>query len=122
MPPQVRQAAIHVFSLANTLNLTSGKCPSSVGAAAIYLCIFSWNNARRLARCKRYQCPGCQGLVSTEHPGADQDEGWIRKEQKDVAVAVGVVSATLMGCFRNLAPESDRLVPADFLRAAEEGV
>ncbi|KAG9071768.1 Transcription initiation factor IIB [Linnemannia hyalina] len=122
LPPQVRQAAIHVFSLANTLNLTSGKCPSSVGAAAIYLCIFSWNNARRLARCKRYQCPGCQGLVSTEHPGADQDEGWIRKEQKDVAVAVGVVSATLMGCFRNLAPESDRLVPADFLRAAEEGV
>lgn len=122
LPPQVRQAAIHVFSLANTLNLTSGKCPSSVGAAAIYLCIFSWNNARRLARCKRYQCPGCQGLVSTEHPGADQDEGWIRKEQKDVAVAVGVVSATLMGCFRNLAPESDRLVPADFLRAAEEGI
>ncbi|KAF8931051.1 Transcription initiation factor IIB [Haplosporangium gracile] len=122
LPPQVRQAAIHVFSLANTLNLTSGKCPSSVGAAAIYLCIFSWNNARRLARCKRHQCPGCQGLVSTEHPGADQDEGWIRKEQKDVAVAVGVVSATLMGCFRNLAPESDRLVPADFLRAAEEGV
>ncbi|KAF9903114.1 Transcription initiation factor IIB [Linnemannia zychae] len=122
LPPQVRQAAIHVFSLANTLNLTSGKCPSSVGAAAIYLCIFSWNNARRLARCKRYQCPGCQGLVSTEHPGADQDEGWIRKEQKDVAVAVGVVSATLMGCFRNLAPESDRLVPVDFLHAAEEGV
>ncbi|KAG0373114.1 Transcription initiation factor IIB [Mortierella sp. AD032] len=122
LPPQVRQAAIHVFSLANTLNLTSGKCPSSVGAAAIYLCIFSWNNARRLARCKRYQCPGCQGLVSTEHPGADQDEGWIRKEQKDVANAVGVVSATLMGCFRNLAPESDRLVPVDFLHAAEEGV
>ncbi|KAF9091589.1 Transcription initiation factor IIB [Mortierella sp. AD031] len=122
LPAQFTKASIHVFSMANTLNLTSGKCPSSVGAASIYMCIFSWNNARRSARCKRYHCPGCQGLNSTEHPGADQDGGWIRKDQKDVAVAVGVVTATLMGCFRNLAPESERLVPADFLASAEEGV
>ncbi|KAG0051394.1 Transcription initiation factor IIB [Gryganskiella cystojenkinii] len=153
LPPQVRQAAVHVFTLANTLNLTSGKCPSSVGAAAIYLCIYSWNDARRLARCQRYNCPGCQGQgaanqsvssssfgqiqgngsssgnttivgagASGGHPGADQDQGWIKKEQKDVATAVGVVSATLMGCFRNLAPERERLIPEEFLKAAAEGV
>ncbi|KAF9947688.1 hypothetical protein BGZ70_002554, partial [Mortierella alpina] len=120
LPPQVRQAAVHVFSLANTMNLTSGKCPSSVGAAAIYLCIFSWNDARRMARCQLNNCTGCQ--IPFAHPGAEHDPGWIRKEQKDVAVAVGVVSATLMGCFRNLAPERERLVPEEFLKVAAKGV
>ena len=56
------------------------------------------------------------------HPGADQDQGWIKKEHKDVAAAVGVVSATLLGCFRNLAPERERLIPEEFLSAAIEGV
>ncbi|KAG0234787.1 hypothetical protein BGW41_001010 [Actinomortierella wolfii] len=120
LPMPVREAAVHVFSLANTLNLTSGKCPSSVGAAAIYLCIFSWNETRRLARCARYSCSGCQSL--TAHPGAEKDELMIRKEHKDVAVAVGVVSATLLGCFRNLAPEKDRLIPESMLKAAVEGI
>jgi hypothetical protein len=50
------------------------------------------------------------------------DERWIRKEPKDVAYAVGVVSATLMGCFRNLAPEKDKLLPPEFLTAAVEGL
>ncbi|KAF9278761.1 Transcription initiation factor IIB [Mortierella alpina] len=120
LPPQVRQAAVHVFSLANTMNLTSGKCPSSVGAAAIYLCIFSWNDARRMARCQLNNCTGCQ--IPFAHPGAEHDPGWIRKEHKDVAAAVGVVSATLMGCFRNLAPEREKLVPEEFLRVAAKGV
>ncbi|KAI8600388.1 hypothetical protein EDD21DRAFT_134756 [Dissophora ornata] len=122
LSPQVRQAAVHVFSIANTLNLTSGKCPSSVGAAAIYLCINAWNDARRTANCQRYQCPGCQCHSPQGHPGLMHDQGWIRKEPKDVAVAVGVVSATLMGCFRSLAPERERLIPPEFLRAATEGV
>ncbi|KAF9978018.1 Transcription initiation factor IIB [Mortierella antarctica] len=120
LPPQVRQAAVHVFSLANTMNLTSGKCPSSVGAAAIYLCISSWNDARRMARCQLNNCTGCQ--IPFAHPGAEHDPGLIRKEHKDVAVAVGVVSATLMGCFRNLAPERERLVPEEFLKVAAKGV
>ncbi|KAI7817556.1 hypothetical protein BC939DRAFT_324495 [Gamsiella multidivaricata] len=122
LSPQVRQAAVHVFSIANTLNLTSGKCPSSVGAAAIYLCIFAWNDARRLANCQRFQCSGCQCQAPQSHPGLTHDQGWIRKDSKDVAIAVGVVSATLMGCFRNLAPERERLIPPEFLRAAVEGV
>ncbi|KAG0012345.1 Transcription initiation factor IIB [Entomortierella chlamydospora] len=124
LSPQVRQAAVHVFSIANTLNLTSGKCPSSVGAAAIYLCIYAWNDARRLANCQRYQCSGCQcqTLQGQSHPGLAQDQGWIKKEAKDVAVAVGVVSATLMGCYKNLAPEKERLIPSEFLRAAVEGI
>ncbi|KAF9321519.1 hypothetical protein BG003_001250 [Podila horticola] len=147
LPPQVRPAAVHVFSQANTLNLTSGKCPSSVGAAAIYLCIYSWNDARRVAHCKRYQCPGCwRGIPSCslashnaaatlangsapvctptvaphDHPDAEADARWIRKEHKDVANAVGVVSATLMGCFKNLAPDRARLIPEEFLRVALE--
>ncbi|KAF9347030.1 Transcription initiation factor IIB [Mortierella sp. AD094] len=124
LSPQVRQAAVHVFSIANTLNLTSGKCPSSVGAAAIYLCIYAWNDARRLANCQRYQCSGCQcqALQGQSHPGLTQDQGWIKKEAKDVAVAVGVVSATLMGCYKNLAPEKEKLIPSEFLRAAVEGI
>ncbi|KAG0093411.1 hypothetical protein BGZ93_007895 [Podila epicladia] len=145
LPPQVRPAAVHVFSQANTLNLTSGKCPSSVGAAAIYLCIYSWNDARRIAHCQRYQCPGCwRGIPSCslashnaaaslangsapvctptmaphDHPDAEDDARWIRKEHKDVANAVGVVSATLMGCFKNLAPDRARLIPEEFLKVA----
>ncbi|KAG0352782.1 hypothetical protein BG005_007817 [Podila minutissima] len=141
----VRPAAVHVFSQANTLNLTSGKCPSSVGAAAIYLCIYSWNDARRVAHCQRYQCPGCwRGIPSCslashnaaatlangsapvctptmaphDHPDAEDDARWIRKEHKDVANAVGVVSATLMGCFKNLAPDRARLIPEEFLKVA----
>ncbi|KAF9109508.1 Transcription initiation factor IIB [Mortierella sp. AM989] len=121
LSPQVRQAAVHVFSIANTLNLTSGKCPSSVGAAAIYLCIYAWNEARRLANCQRYQCSGCQCLTQS-HPGLVQDHGCIKKEAKDVAVAVGVVSATLMGCYKNLAPEKEKLIPPEFLQAAIEGI
>lgn len=145
LPPEVRPAAVHVFSQANTLNLTSGKCPSSVGAAAIYLCIYSWNDARRVAHCQRYQCPGCwRGIPSCslashnaaatlangsapvctptmaphDHPDAEDDARWIRKEHKDVANAVGVVSATLMGCFKNLAPDRARLIPEEFLKVA----
>ncbi|KAF9913522.1 Transcription initiation factor IIB, partial [Lobosporangium transversale] len=122
LSPLVCRAAVHVFSIANTLNLTSGKCPSSVGAAAIYLCIFAWNDARRMANCQRYKCLGCQCQTSQNHPSIMQDKGWIKKEPKDVALAVGVVSATLMGCFRNLAPEKDKLIPPEFLRAAVEGI
>ncbi|KAF8925825.1 hypothetical protein BGZ52_006431, partial [Haplosporangium bisporale] len=149
LPPEVRPAAVHVFSEANTLNLTSGKCPSSVGAAAIYLCIYSWNDARRLAHCQRYQCSGCwrgipscslashnaaatlangtapvctPSMASNDHPDAEADARWIRKEHKDVANAVGVVSATLMGCFKNLAPDRARLIPEEFLRVALEDV
>ncbi|KAG0016638.1 hypothetical protein BGZ81_011105 [Podila clonocystis] len=147
LPPQVRPAAVHVFSQANTLNLTSGKCPSSVGAAAIYLCIYSWNDARRVAHCQKYQCPGCwrgipscslashnaaatlangsapvctPTMASHDHPDAEADARWIRKEHKDVANAVGVVSATLMGCFKNLAPDRARLIPEEFLKVALE--
>ncbi|KAG0308223.1 Transcription initiation factor IIB, partial [Dissophora globulifera] len=119
---EVREAAVHVFKIANTLNLTSGKCPSSVGAAAIYLCIFAWNDARRKANCQRYDCPGCGCLTQQGHPDPTHEQGWIKKEPKDVAVAVGVVSATLMGCFRNLAPEKEKLIPEEFLRAAVEGL
>ncbi|KAF9184098.1 hypothetical protein BGZ51_003564 [Haplosporangium sp. Z 767] len=122
LPSIFCRSAVHVFNLANTLNLTSGKCPSSVGAAAIYLCIFSWNDARRLAICQLHNCRGCACAGYITHPGTDQDEGWIRKEQKDVATAVGVVSATLMGCFRSLAPEKERLIPDEFLKAAVKDI
>ncbi|KAF9980388.1 Transcription initiation factor IIB [Modicella reniformis] len=122
LSPLIRKAAVHVFSVAGTLNLTSGKCPSSVGAASIYLCIFAWNDARRTANCRRYQCSGCQCQSSAEHPLLMNDERSIKKEAKDVAIAVGVVSATLMGCFKNLSPEKDRLLPPDFLIAAVEGL
>ncbi|KAF9423752.1 Transcription initiation factor IIB [Entomortierella beljakovae] len=118
---QFRQTAIHVFSIANTLNLTSGKCPSSVGAAAIYLCIFAWNDARRIANCQKYQCSGDQCQVSPQsHPAPAQDQGLIKKEAKDVAFAVGVVSATLMGCYKNLAPVREKLIPPEFIQAAIE--
>ncbi|KAG0220664.1 Transcription initiation factor IIB [Mortierella sp. GBA43] len=122
LSPFLRKTAVQVFSSANHMNLTSGKCPSSVGAASIYLCIFAWNDARRAANCRRYKCSGCQCQGAAEHPLLVNDGLWIRKEPKDVAIAVGVVSATLMGCFRSLAPEMDKLLPPEFLTAAVEGL
>ncbi|CAG8692173.1 9_t:CDS:2, partial [Scutellospora calospora] len=93
--------AIHVYRQASELNITTGKCPVSVGAASIWLSIASWNEIR------------------TTNWSASDDQEQIRCEHKDVAAAAGVVNATLVGCFKNLSKYKDKLLPPDFLIEAK---
>lgn len=101
LPNPIAPAAIHVFGRANDLDITTGKCPISVGAASIWLCCQAWNDARREAMC-------------------DSDSGRaIRCDHKDVATTAGVVNATLVGCFKMLLDVKDRLLPEGFVEEAK---
>ncbi|CAG8480451.1 929_t:CDS:10 [Diversispora eburnea] len=93
--------AIHVYKQASELNITTGKCPVSVGAASIWLSIASWNEIRM------------------SNYSASDDHEQIKCELKDVATAAGVVNATLVGCFKNLSKYKDQLLPTEFLQEAK---
>ncbi|CAG8520827.1 11173_t:CDS:2, partial [Paraglomus occultum] len=98
----ILDAAIHVYKQANVQNITTGKCPLSVGAAAIWLSVNSWNEAR------------------TQHWNRSlEDDEFIRLEQKDVAQVAGVVNATLNSCYKTLSQVKDNLLPPDFLEKAK---
>ncbi|CAG8499046.1 44_t:CDS:2 [Paraglomus brasilianum] len=99
----ILDAAIHVYKQANTQNITTGKCPLSVGAAAIWLSVNSWNEAR------------------TQHWNrSHEDDEYIRLEQKDVAQVAGVVNATLNSCYKTLSQVKDNLLPPEFLEKAKK--
>ncbi|CAG8661905.1 8403_t:CDS:2, partial [Acaulospora morrowiae] len=100
LPSHILDAAIHVYKQASELNITTGKCPVSVGAASIWLSISSWNEIR-----------------SSWNSNDDHEQ--IKCEHKDVAQAAGVVNATLVGCFKNLSKYKDQLLPAEFLQEAK---
>ncbi|CAG8440852.1 12552_t:CDS:2 [Acaulospora colombiana] len=100
LPPHILDAAIHVYKQASELNITTGKCPVSVGAASIWLSISSWNEMR-------------------SKWNTNDDHEQIKCEHKDVAQAAGVVNATLVGCFKNLSKYKEKLLPAEFLQEAK---
>lgn len=83
------------------MNITTGKCPVSVGAASIWLSIASWNEIR------------------LQHWSGGDDHEQIKCEHKDVAQVAGVVNATLVGCYKNLLKFKDELLPPEFLREAK---
>jgi len=104
LPSHILGAAIHVYRQASELNITTGKCPVSVGAASIWLSINSWNEIT-------------MSNYSHTHP---DDAELIKVEHKDVASAAGVVNATLVGCFKNLLKYKDKLLPEGFLKDARD--
>ncbi|RIA87762.1 hypothetical protein C1645_776563 [Glomus cerebriforme] len=104
LPSHILSAAIHVYRQASELNITTGKCPVSVGAASIWLSIHSWNEIR----------------ISTYSHTHTDDAALIKVEHKDVATAAGVVNATLVGCFKNLLKFKESLLPEGFLKEARE--
>ncbi|CAI2167969.1 14498_t:CDS:2, partial [Funneliformis geosporum] len=101
LPTHILDAAIHVYKQASELNITTGKCPVSVGAASIWLSINTWNDAR-----------------SKAYNNIPDDAELIKVEHKDVAAAAGVVNATLVGCYKNLLKYKDQLLPERFLTEA----
>ncbi|CAG8437439.1 15530_t:CDS:2 [Funneliformis caledonium] len=101
LPTHILDAAIHVYKQASELNITTGKCPVSVGAASIWLSISTWNEARTKA-----------------YSNITDDAELIKVEHKDVAAAAGVVNATLVGCYKNLLKYKEQLLPEKFLMEA----
>jgi hypothetical protein len=101
LPDHILNAAIHVYRQASELNITTGKCPVSVGAASIWLSISSWNESRTIWN-------------------ATDDQEVIKCEHKDVASAAGVVNATLVGCFKNLSKFKEQLLPSEFIEEAKK--
>nr|CAG8481875.1 12753_t:CDS:10 [Entrophospora candida] len=101
LPDHILNAAIHVYRQASELNITTGKCPVSVGAASIWLSISSWNESRTIWN-------------------ATDDQEVIKCEHKDVASAAGVVNATLVGCFKNLSKFKEQLLPSGFIEEAKK--
>ncbi|CAG8514350.1 1234_t:CDS:2 [Ambispora gerdemannii] len=93
LPDHILEASIHVYKQASSLNITTGKCPVSVGAASIWLAITTWNTTND------------KNLISCEH--------------RDVAAVAGVVNATLVGCFKNLLKYKDDLLPPEFSKEAK---
>ncbi|CAG8603767.1 419_t:CDS:2, partial [Ambispora leptoticha] len=93
LPDHILEASIHVYRQASSLNITTGKCPVSVGAASIWLAITTWNSTND------------KNLITCEH--------------RDVAAAAGVVNATLVGCFKNLLKYKDDLLPPEFSKEAK---
>ncbi|PKC66912.1 hypothetical protein RhiirA1_418763, partial [Rhizophagus irregularis] len=105
LPQHILNAAIHVYRQASELNITTGKCPVSVGAASIWLSIHAWNETR---------------TSTYSHTVHTDDAELIKVEHKDVATAAGVVNATLVGCFKNLLRFKEQLLPEGFLKEARE--
>ncbi|CAJ0839170.1 14711_t:CDS:10 [Entrophospora sp. SA101] len=101
LPDHILNAAIHVYRQASELNITTGKCPVSVGAASIWLSISSWNESRTIWN-------------------TTDDQEVIKCEHKDVASAAGVVNATLVGCFKNLSKFKEQLLPSGFIEEAKK--
>ncbi|KAI8381305.1 uncharacterized protein BYT42DRAFT_300742 [Radiomyces spectabilis] len=100
LPPLILPAAICVSRRAAELNLTQGKCAISLGAASIYLCCQTWSHVRIQKNCPI-------------NPLYD-----IWQSHKEIAMTAGVVTATLIGCYRLLRPHVHTLLPDWFLVAA----
>ncbi|KAI8393604.1 uncharacterized protein BYT42DRAFT_551629 [Radiomyces spectabilis] len=94
----VARAAMHVFQRAYELNLMAGKCPISIGAASICLC-----------------CQGWQSSPENDRETANDAQANLWRDQRDIALAAGVVSVTLITCYRVLWQHRSLLFPQWFI-------
>ncbi|KAJ1958613.1 hypothetical protein GGI12_004685 [Dipsacomyces acuminosporus] len=116
LPEWIAPAATRAYDRADELAIVQGKCPISVSAACIWLIIWCFNHRHSLDAVG-FSLPEDTPVSSSAMPNApllSLSDTTVKKDQRDVCKAAGVVIATLTSVFKLLLPRLNTLVDGIF--------
>ncbi|KAJ2615005.1 hypothetical protein H4S08_001433 [Coemansia sp. RSA 1365] len=116
LPKWIAKAASLVYERADEKGIVQGKCPISVSAASMWLVIWSFNYRHGLHE-MNYVLPDSIAINSNalpSIPGLAISTPLLLIDQREVCKAASVVTATLVGVFKQLFPEIKYLVNGIF--------